>query len=418
MPTVCVLIHQGSSSTAGGSLSVKTQIDAAGECARRRAVRQFLLPALLLAVSAGNAVAQTASDSTADQAATRMSVKVNVVNVLATVRDKHGKIVQNLSPDDFILTEDSRPQKLHYFAKESDLPLTLGLLVDTSLSQRTVLDQERSASRGFLDQMVREDQDKAFIIHFDRQAELLQDLTSSHNKLAAALDELETPQLARASSGGPSNSDPDDYPGSGGGRGQRGHWGGGTVLYDSIYLASDELMSKQQGRKALIVLSDGVDRGSKEGLESAIAAAQKANTMVYAIYFKGEEGFDHRGGGFGRRHGGWGGMGGPRIGGPGMGGGGMGRGGGGRYPREEERPDGKKILERIATETGGRLFEVSKKQPVEQIYTSIEEELRNEYNIGFTPDAEGASPGYHKIQLTAKKKDLTVQARQGFYAAE
>jgi VWFA-related protein len=390
---------------------VKTKMDAASTGVRRYA--GCLL--LLLAMAAGNAVAQAPADSSAAQPAARMSVKVNVVNVLATVRDKHGKIVQSLGPDDFILTEDGRPQKLHYFAKDSDLPLTLGLLVDTSLSQRAVLDQERSASRSFLDQMV-QNQDKAFIIHFDRDAELLQDVTSSHEKLAAALDDLETPQLERASSGSPSNTDPDAYPGAGGGRGQRGHFGGGgTVLYDSIYLASNELMSKQQGRKALIVLSDGVDRGSKEGLESAIAAAQKANTMVYAIYFKGEEGFDHDNGGYGHRRGGWGGMGGPGMGGP-MGGGGMGR---GRYPRQErQRPDGKKILERIATETGGRLFEVSKKQPVDQIYASIEEELRNEYNIGFTPDAEGASPGYHKIQLTAKKKDLTVQARQGFYAAE
>jgi VWFA-related protein len=389
---------------------VKAYSGPAGPYARRCAAR-YLLLALMFALCAGYAAAQSsaasngsgapaqADDSSSGQPAARMSVKVNVVNVLATVRDKHGKIVQNLTPDDFVLTEDGRPQKLHYFAKDSDLPLTLGLLVDTSLSQRTVLDQERTASRGFLDQMVREDQDKAFIIHFDREAELLQDLTSSHEKLSAA------------------DPDPDAGPGAGG-RGQRGHWGGGgTVLYDSIYLASNELMSKQKGRKALVVLSDGVDRGSQESLETAIEAAQKANTVVYAIYFKGEESLDHRGGGFGGRHGGWGGgMGGP-MGGPGMGGGGMGR--GGRYPRQEqERPDGKKILERISQETGGRLFEVSKKQTVEQIYASIEEDLRSQYNIGFTPDSEGAAAGYHKIQLTARKKDLTVQARDGFYMAE
>ena len=376
----------------------------------RRASWYSLAAALLAAMPPATMLAQTAS-TPEGQPAARMSVKVKVVNVLATVRDKHGKIVPDLTADDFVLTEDGRPQKLHYFAKDTDLPLTLGLLVDTSFSQREVLGQERDASRSFLNQMVREDQDKAFIIHFDREAELLQDLTPSHEKLSAALDNLETPQLARASGGGGSSDpDPDAYPGGGRG-GQRGHMrGGGTVLYDSIYLASDELMSKQQGRKAVIVLSDGVDRGSKESLESAIAAAQKANTMVYAIYFKGEEGFN-RGGGFGGRHGGWGGgMGGP------MGGGGMGR---GRYPREEQqRPDGKKILERISQETGGRLFEVSKKEPVEQIYASIEEELRNQYNLGFTPDSEGAGPGYHKIELTTKKKDLTVQTRQGFYVAE
>jgi hypothetical protein len=130
-----------------------------------------------------------------------MSVHVKVVNVLATVRDKHGEIVPNLTKDDFTLLEDGRPQMLRYFAQESDLPLTLGLLVDTSLSQRRVLDQERGASHSFLDRMVREDRDRAFIIHFDREVELLQDLTSSHQKLEAALDNLETPHLERASTG-------------------------------------------------------------------------------------------------------------------------------------------------------------------------------------------------------------------------
>src|SRR5215831_19306234 len=173
---------------------------------------------------------------------TKISVKVNVVNVLATVRDKHGKIVNNLTKDDFTLTEDGRPQSIHYFSRETDLPLTLGLLVDTSLSQRRVLDQERSASRSFVTRMVREDRDKAFVIHFDHEVELLQDLTSSHEKLESALDNLSTPQFSQSNGG--SQSDPNA--GSGGGhggygrrRGQGGqHWGGaGTLLYDSVYLA-------------------------------------------------------------------------------------------------------------------------------------------------------------------------------------
>ena len=194
---------------------------------------------------------------------------------------------------------------------------------------------------------------------------------------------------------------------------------GGTLLYDAIYLASDELMSKQHGRKALIVLSDGVDRGSRESLASAIETAQKANTMVYSIYFKGEEsqqGSGHRG--FGGRVGG--GIGGGGIGGGGMGGGGMGRRGGG-YPRpqpQEQRPDGKKVLEQISKETGSRLFEASKKETVAQIYSQIEEDLRNQYSLGFSRHKEGAQARYHKITLQAKKKDLTVQARDGYYGAE
>jgi VWFA-related protein len=353
------------------------------------------------------------SDPSADAGpVATMSVKVKVVNVFATVRDKHGKIINDLAKDDFSLTEDGRPQSIHYYTRETDIPLTLGLLVDTSMSQRRVLDQERSASHSFLDQMVREDKDKAFIIHFDREVELLQDLTSSHPKLEAALGSLETPQLQRTSSGGGGGGYPD--PGSGGsdpgsGRGSGGrHHGGGTLLYDAVFLASDELMKKQEGRKALIVLSDGVDMGSKESLDFAIESAQRANTVVYSVLFKDDEAYGNGGGGFGR----------PSIGIPGMGGPGMGRGRGGggrRYP-QEQRPDGKKVLERISKETGGRMFEVTKKQPIDQIYSQIEEELRNQYNLGYTPDRGTASEsGYHKIQVTARQKGMTVQAREGYY---
>ena len=347
----------------------------------------------------------------ANQPVTTLSVKVNVVNVLATVRDKHGKIVNTLGKDDFTISEDGRPQAIHYFTRESDLPLTLGLMVDTSMSQRRVLDQERSASHGFLDQMMRADKDKAFVIHFDREVELLQDLTNSNEKLEAALGKLTTPQPQFKQTGGGNPNDQggdrdgDDNRGSGRGQG-RHRMGGGTLLYDAIYLASDELMKKQQGRKALIVLSDGVDRGSKETLETAIATAQKADTAVYSILYKDDEGNGEHRGGFG-------------MGGPWGGGGGMGRRGGGgpRYP-QEQRPDGKKILARISQETGGRMFEVSKKLTVDQIYAQVEEELRNQYSIGYTPDRANAGGGYHKIQLVAKGKDLVVQTRDGYYASE
>jgi VWFA-related protein len=293
-----------------------------------------------------------------------------------------------------MLEEDDRPQTIRYFARETDLPLTLGLLVDTSMSQRRVLDQERSASSTFLDQVLRVNKDMAFVIHFDREVELLQDLTSSRQKLQAALGLLQTPQPSQEGRG----NSPGSYPGSrrrGGGGG-----GGGTLLYDAVYLASNELMKKQQGRKALIVLSDGVDRGSKETLASAVEAAQRADTLVYSILFADEAAY---GGGFGGR--GMGGM------------GGRGRRGGwpGRYP-QQTRPDGKKILERISKETGGRLFEVSKKQPIEQIYDRIQEELRNQYSLGYTPDRADLGAGYHKIRLMTKQKDLIVQARDGYYA--
>jgi VWFA-related protein len=311
----------------------------------------------------------------------QISVEVKVVNVLATVRDKHGQIVSNLGKDDFAIEEDGRPQTITYFTRETDLPLTLGLLVDTSESQRRVLDQERAASRSFIDNMLRVEKDKAFIIHFDREVELLQDLTSSRQKLESALDLVGAPQLVR------------DQDGGGGSR--QHHGGGGTLLYDAVYLASDEIARKQQGRKALIVLSDGVDRGSKETLLDAIMTAQRADTVVYSILFADEESPQAHFGGFG---------------GPGMG-----RHGGGRRSGQEERPDGKKILERISRETGGRLFEVTKKQPIDAIYASIAEELRNQYSLGYTPAAD-LSPGYHKIHLTTKQKDSTTQTRDGYYS--
>ncbi|MGA3053542.1 MAG: VWA domain-containing protein [Candidatus Korobacteraceae bacterium] len=326
------------------------------------------------------------------------SSDVNVVNVLATVRDKRGQIVNNLTKDDFKLEEDGRPQTIRYFAKETDLPLTLGLLVDTSMSQRRVLEQERVASYAFLEHLMREDKDKAFVIHFDWDIELLQDLTSSRKKLNAALEKLDNPEFEQSGGGGGGGGG--GSPGSGG-----HHRGGGTTLYDAVFLASDELMQKQQGRKAVIILSDGVDTGSKVTLTRAIEAAQRANTLVYSILFADREAYGN--GGFGGHMGGMGGgMGRP---------GGMGRGGPPGYP-QQSHPDGKKVMEQIARETGGRFFEVSKKQSIDQIYASIEEELRNQYSLGYSPDKADASPGYHKIHLTTTQKDLVVQTRDGYYS--
>ena len=333
------------------------------------------------------------------QQAPTFSVDVKVVNVLATVRDKHGNIVNNLTKDDFILEEDGRPQTIRYFARETDLPLTLGLLVDTSGSQRQVLGQERTASASFATDLLRDGQDTSFLIHFDHEVELLQDLTTSRQKMVSALQSIEPASYQRQ-----------QQQGGGGPYGGHGrHGGGGTLLYDSIYLASDELLQKQNGRKAIVVLTDGVDHGSKVPLERAIETAQRADTMVYSIYFEGQEGGDHHtglGGGWGghRRGGGW-------------------PGGGGGYPgggrrSEPTSEDGKKILERLSRETGGKMFAVSKKLPIEQIYRQIEDELRNQYNLGYTPDrAADAGSDYRHIRVTAKSKDLTVQAREGYYPA-
>jgi VWFA-related protein len=346
---------------------------------------------------------------------TTFSSDVSVVSVLASVRDKQGKFVPGLAKEDFQVSEDGRPQTIKYFSRETDLPLTLGLLVDTSASQRRVLGQEKTASFRFLDKVLRVEKDRTFIIHFDHESELLQDLTSSRAELQKALDELELPagqrpQLSRGGGSGGSSGGGGGYPGGGGGGGigfpgggigfpgggmgrRRGGGGGGrqgaprrqggagTTLHDAILLASDELMRKQKGRKALILLTDGVDNGSKTFLNDAIESAQRADTLVYSILFADEQAYRQPFGGGG------------------------------------DRPDGKKVLQQISRETGGSFYEVSKKMSIDDIYDRLQEELRNQYNIGYNSDRVDASSAYRAIKVTVGRPGLAVQSRQGYYGA-
>src|SRR3984885_15305359 len=372
-----------------------------------RALRPLPLAALLLVSRLPAQEPASKPETTPTATASTLSVDDRLVNLPVVVRDKKGPLIQNLTKDDFILQVDGKPQAIRYFDKDTNLPLTLGLLVDTSRSQRDVIDEERTASSTFLDQMMTSQKDKAFIMQFAGQTELLQDLTSSRPLLQAALKEIDTPS-------------PDSSNGSGGS--QRG---GGTTLYDALFLASDELMSKPTGRKALIILSDGVDRNSKENLVKSIEATQRADTIIYAIYFKGEESHpqnnnpQHGRGGYpggGYPGGGYpgGGYPGGRGGYPG---GGNGGGNGGNYP-SQSHVDGKKILERMAQETGGRLFEVKKNQDVAQIYNQIAEELRAQYRLGYTPTADAASNGYHQIDLALHQKGYFIQTRDGYYTGK
>jgi VWFA-related protein len=373
----------------------------------------FLLVPLLHAQQKNTSPEQTpASPAASSSAAPTLSVDARLVNLPVVVRDKKGALIQNLTKDDFILHVDGKPQTIRYFDKDTNLPLTLGLLVDTSLSQREVIDEERTASGTFLDQMLTTPKDKAFVMQFAAETELLQDITSSRPLLQAALKQIDTPSRN-------SHTASDDDSGN-----RRPRGGGGTVLYDALFLASDELMSKQTGRKAVIILSDGGDRGSRENLVKAIETAQRADTIVYAIYFKGEEprqDFPQRGGrGGGYPGGGYPGGGYPGGGYPGGGrypGGGNGGGNGGNRPGESH-VDGKKVLERMAQETGGRLFEVKKNQDVAQIYNQIAEELRAQYRLGYTPTQDAAAAGYHQIDLSLHQKGLVIQTRDGYYSGK
>ena len=191
------------------------------------------------------------------------STDVKVANLLATVRTKKNEIVRDLTKDDFVLTENGRPQTIRYFSPESDLPLTIGLMIDTSMSQQRVLDAERGASFRFLDQVLREDKDKLFVMQFDMGVQLRQSLTASRKQLEEILPYVDTPTRRELSM----------------------QTGGGTLLYDAIVQASDTVLKNQRNRKAMVVLSDGDDNGSSATVVEAIEAAQRADTLIYSILF-------------------------------------------------------------------------------------------------------------------------------------
>ena len=376
------------------------------------AVAKFALVWCCAAVSAvAQSPQQTASGTSPAPTPTATTLKVQVREVIlpVTVRDKKGQVVPNLKAEDFTLDENGRPQTIKSFAHETNLPFRLGLLVDTSRSQESALPAERTATGKFIDQMLSQPADKAFLLHFDHEVELLQDFTATKDKLHHELDEMSTSTYSNDESTSTSGDDRN---------GERRRRRGGTQMYDAIYLASNELMTKEPGRKALIVLSDGVDRGSKESLNEAIDAAEKANVSVYTVYFKGEQ--EHRDSGFtpggGHRSGG---------GYPGGGGGYPGGGGrrGGQGPSggsNEPHVDGKKILEQIAGRTGGVFFEAKKKDSFDEVYAQIGEELHGQYLLTYTPDkkSEGDSEGFHKVALKAKDEKLNVITREGYYSQD
>jgi VWFA-related protein len=279
------------------------------------------------------------------------STTVKVVNILATVRTKSGQLVNDLTKDDFALLENKRPEDIRYFSRESDLPLTIGLLVDTSMSQARVLEKERSASFQFVDQVLREGKDKVFVTQFDMAVMTRQPPTSSRRDLEESLPYVDTPSKNELQA-------------------QRG---GGTLLFDAVVKASREIMSTLPNRKAMIILSDGGDNGSDETLTSAIEAAQRADTLIYSILFAD----------------------------PAYGGGGG---------------EGRSWMERLAKETGGSFFEVSKKHGIGEIYGIIEQELRSQYNLGFVSDQPVRISEFRTLQLTAKRRDLVVQARDRYWA--
>ena len=320
-----------------------------------------LAPAVLLAC----ALAQWPRQSPPEQEPVpTIKVDVDVVNILCSVRNKQGGLVSALGKDDFLVSEEGRPQQIKYFTRQTDLPLTIGLLVDVSRSQERLIEIERQAAAQFFSSVLRP-KDLAFLISFGSDAELMQDLTGSARLLRAALDELRV----RSDSGGiqpgpvPTMSKPR-----------------GTVLYDAVYLAANERLRPEVGRKAMVLITDGVDQGSRVRLEEALAAAQKADAIIYSIHYLDPQAYWGRGFGFG-------------------------------YPSDA-------ALRRMSEDTGGRLFEVSKKNPLPAIFDQLQEEMRSQYALGYTPESALRDGSFRRVEVRTRQKDLKVQARKGYYAVQ
>jgi VWFA-related protein len=285
-------------------------------------------------------------------------VEVDLVSVLCSVRDQRGALVNHLKQEDFILLEEGKPQTIRHFARETDLPLTVGLLVDTSNSQVRLVEGERRAAAQFFSQVIRP-RDAAFLMSFDAQTKLLMDRSSSTQSIKEGLEKLRdnSPQLRRR-----------------GGTGRDR----GTLLYDAVYQASQQNLRKEPGRKAIVLITDGMDVGSRLKIGDAIDAAQKADTIVYSIYYAD-----------------------PKA----------------HASVDWNNAPGRAALREMSEQTGGRFFRVGKKQPLKKIFDQIQEEMRSQYSLAFVSSDDRKDGAYRRIEVFLRQPGLLAQARKGYYAA-
>ncbi|HTM50700.1 MAG TPA: VWA domain-containing protein [Bryobacteraceae bacterium] len=286
-----------------------------------------------------------------------IKVEVDLVNVLCSVRDQRGALVSHLKQEDFILLEEGKPQVIRHFARETNLPLTVGLLVDTSNSQVHLIEGERRAAAQFLSQVIRP-RDSAFLLSFDARTELLMDRTSSPNAIRRGLEKLQevSPQLHRR-----------------GGTGRPR----GTVLYDAVEEASRMRLGGEPGRKALVLITDGMDVGSRLRMDEAIDAAQKADTMIYSIYYVDSKAY-----------------------------------GGAEWANRL----GQSVLLEMSQQTGGRFFRVDRKHPLKQIFDQIQQEMRSQYSLQFISSDHRKDGLYRRLDVYLRDPNLKAQARKGYYA--
>ena len=281
----------------------------------------------------------------------QIRVQVNLVNLFATVRDKHKAIVTGLKQDDFQVYEDGQLQEITNFSAESNLPITLGILIDTSGSEYYMLSGEKEAGSRFLGRVLRKG-DLAMIMSFDTDVDLLADFTDDRGMLDRAINRAQI----NAPSGGMIAQGP--LPSSG---------SGGTNFYDAVYLAAHDKLSGEAGRKAIVVLTDAEDTGSKVQLGDAIEAAQRTDTVVHILLVAADGG-------------------------------------------------DQSVARRLTEDTGGRMIIVRSERNLEQAFDQISEELRSQYTIGYTPTNKKHDGGYRKVRVEMKNKDYSVLTRRGYYA--
>ncbi|HEX4321266.1 MAG TPA: VWA domain-containing protein [Acidobacteriaceae bacterium] len=307
-----------------------------------------------------------------DEPVTTLKVNVNLVNLFFTVKDKDGALIPHLTKDNCAVEEDKTPQTLKHFQAENNQPLTLGILLDTSGSQQRVLPLEKDFGGQFLSRVLKS-KDEAFLVSFDVDIDLLQDYTNSARMLQRAMDKAE---INTAAGGGAAG-----IPGLGGGPVPVHGTPKGTVLYDAVYQVSNDKLSRETGRKAMIILTDGEDQGSDHKIGEAIAAAQKANTIIYGILLADRGGYGNFGMGY----------------------------------------SGDFSLKKMAEETGGRMINVGNNgSKLQAAFQQIEDELRTQYVASYTPTNEKIDGSYRKIAVACKADRtgdaLKVQVRKGYYA--
>jgi VWFA-related protein len=281
----------------------------------------------------------------------QIRVQVNIVNLFATVRDKHKAIVTGLTKDDFQVYEDGQPQEISYFSAESNLPITLGLLIDTSGSEQFMLPAEKDAGSRFLARILRKG-DLAMVMSFDTDVDLLADFTEDRGVLNRAINRAQiSVPLGGVVVQGP-------LPSSG---------SGGTNFYDAVYLAAHDKLSGEAGRKAIVVLTDAEDTGSRLQLQDAIEAAQRTDTVVHILLVAADGG-------------------------------------------------DLSTARRLTDDTGGRTIIVRNERNLEQAFDQISEELRNQYTVGYSPTNKSHDGSYRKVKLETKSKEYSVLTRRGYYA--